>query len=90
MNFDLILQNVFAGFACFASGGVLGYVVAKLGGISGVISDVATLKSDVSNLKIQSPITVTPIVKTSTPTHSTSAGSTSAPVATVLSTTTLA
>lgn len=46
-----ILDNILGGFAVFVSGGVLGYVIAKLGGISNAIKDV-------ENLKIQSPITV--------------------------------
>lgn len=54
-----ILDNILGGFAVFVSGGVLGYVIAKLGGISNAIKDV-------ENLKIQNPITVavtpTPVV----------------------------
>lgn len=53
-----ILDNILGGFAVFVSGGVLGYVIAKLGGISNAIKDV-------ENLKIQSPITVAiPVVPT--------------------------
>jgi hypothetical protein len=62
---ELILQNLVGGLACFLAGTVLGYVIKALGGISGIATDVATLKSDVKNLKVQSPIVVaTPVVQT--------------------------
>lgn len=56
--FDVILQNFLGGFAVFIGGFTLGYVVKALGGISGITADVATLKSDVTHLKLQPPLTI--------------------------------
>ena len=61
-----ILDNFFGGLAVFISGFGLGYVVKALGGISGIVSDVALLKTDVQNLKVQSPIVISAPAPTTT------------------------
>ena len=62
-----ILGAVIYGLAAFAAGYVVGHY-----GLAAIETDLAYVKNDVLNLKLQSPVTVTPIVTQTTNPASTS------------------
>lgn len=87
---DPILAQVLGAAAYGLVAFTIGYVVGHYG-LSTIETDITNIKNDILNLKLQSPISVTPIApQAPLPTHTTSPSSPGTPLPVTVTTATVA